>query len=126
MPRPRIARFAKSNLVSILTLVFVAACPAVSLGQGSAIVSKVEPPNWWTNYSSPLMVLLYGENLNASNITTDYAGVTIDKVQSETDGKHAFVWLNIDANAAPGTVVMRVRNAKGDTTANLQLSPRTP
>ena len=89
-------------------------------------VSKVEPPNWWTNYSSPLMVLLYGDNLSAATITTDYAGVTVDKVQTEFDGKHAFVWLKIDANAQPGTVVMRVKSESGAASANLLLSARPP
>lgn len=90
------------------------------------MVSKVEPPNWWLNYSSPVMVLLYGENLNAANITTDHAGVTIDKFQTEPDGRHAFVWLNIASDAQPGTVAIHVKNAAGDTTANLELSARPP
>jgi glycosidase len=86
----------------------------------------MEPPNWWTNYSSPLMLLLYGENLNGANITTDYAGATIDKVQTEPDGKHAFVWLNLDSTAKPGTAALHVKNSSGETTANLLLSARPP
>ena len=90
------------------------------------MVSKVEPPNWWTNYSSPLMVLLYGDHLASSKITTDYPGVAVDRVQAEPDGKHVFVWLKIDANAQPGTVAMRIKNAEGDASANLSLSSRPP
>lgn len=72
------------------------------------------------------MVLLYGENLNAVTITTNYAGVTIDRVQTEADAKHAFVWLNLDPAAKPGSVALHVRNSSGETTANLLLSTRPP
>ena len=89
-------------------------------------VTAIEPPNWWTNYSSPLMVLLYGENLNAANISTDYPGVTITRTQTEPDGKHAFVWLNLDPTTKPGTVVLHLKNSSGDTTAKLLLSARPP
>jgi neopullulanase len=117
-----VSRACALNSVLILSVVgFAAAVPA-----NGPTVSKVEPPNWWTNYSSPVMVLLYGDKLNAANITTDYPGITIDKVQTETDEKHAFVWLKIDANTQPGTVAIRVRNAFGDATATMQLSARPP
>lgn len=114
------------NRVPTLVLALVFSVTAAAMAPGGPAVSKVEPPNWWTNYSSPLMVLLYGEHLNAANITTDYPGITIDKVQAEADGKHAFAWLKIDASAQPGTVALHVKNASGETTANFLLSARPP
>ncbi len=119
-------RAALRAYIPTVLLVVVVTCSAVALPGNGPAVSKVEPPNWWTNYSSPVMVLLYGDNLNAASITVDYPGVTIDKFQTEPDGTHAFVWLKLDANAQPGTVAMRVKNANGDATANLSLSARPP
>ena len=72
------------------------------------------------------MVLLYGNNLNAANISTDYPGVTIGRTETEPDGKHAFVWLNLDSTAMPGTVSLHVKNGSGETIANLILSARPP
>ena len=72
------------------------------------------------------MVLLYGDNLNAANISTDYSGVTITRTQTEPDGKHAFVWLDLDPTTKPGTVVLHLKNTSGDTTAKLLLSARPP
>ena len=72
------------------------------------------------------MVLLYGDNLNAANISTDYPGVTITRTQTEPDGKHAFVWLNFDLAVKPGTIVLHLKNSSGDTTAKLLLSARPP
>ena len=97
---------------------------ALGLPGDRPAVSKVEPPNWWTNYSSPVMVLLYGDNLSAANISTEYPGVSVNKFQTEADGRHAFVWLNIGQSAQPGTVVIRIKNDSGAATANLLLSAR--
>lgn len=99
---------------------------AAELPASGPAVSSIEPPNWWTDYSSPLMVLLYGENLNPANISTDYPGAAISKVQAEADGRHAFVWLSFDSTAKPGTVVLHVKNTNGETTARLRLSARPP
>ena len=88
-------------------------------------ISKVEPPNWWTNFSPSLMVLLYGDHLNGANISVKYPGVTVDKVQTEPDGLHAFVWLKLDSTAKPGTLAIHVKGEGGEATANLALQARS-
>jgi glycosidase len=87
-------------------------------------VTKVEPPNWWTGYVSPVMLLVYGENLNGAQIAVDYPGVAIGKIQLEPDGKHAFVWLNVDGAAKPGTAAIHLKTESGEATAILNLSER--
>jgi glycosidase len=89
-------------------------------------VTKVEPPNWWTNYVSPVMVLLYGNGLSGADISVNYPGVSVQKVQAQSDGKHAFVWLDIAHNAAPGKVTLAIHGASGDATAELTLLARQP
>lgn len=89
-------------------------------------ITKVEPPTWWTNYVSPVMVLLYGDGLAGANITVNYPGVTVQKVEVQPDGKHAFVWLEIASNAQPGPVKLLAHTSSGDTSAELTLSARQP
>src|SRR5271157_2017233 len=89
-------------------------------------VTKIEPPNWWTNYVSPVMVLLYGDGMTGANITVDYPGVTVQKVEAQPDGKHAFVWLAIANDTKPGDVTITVKTPSGSTQANLELSARQP
>ena len=89
-------------------------------------VTKVEPPNWWTGFVSPVMVLLYGENLNDASISIAYPGVHIEKTQLQPDGKHAFLWLGISHTAKPGSVSIAIKNASGNTSAPLQLLARAP
>ncbi len=89
-------------------------------------VSKIEPPNWWTGYVSPVMVLLYGDNLAGASIAVKYPGVSVQKTEVQPDGKHAFVWLTVAKTARPGTVNLSVKTAAGETQARLQLQARQP
>ncbi len=67
------------------------------------------------------MLLVYGENLSDAKISVQQPGVHISKIELEADGKHAFVWLNLD-DAKPGTVTLNIKTASGETTASLLLS----
>ncbi len=116
MPRP-----IRPFCALILLLAFTS-LTTTAFSQSAPVVSKVEPPNWWTHYVSPVMVLLYGENLAGAAISADAAGVKVEKVQAEADGKHVFVWLSIGNKAKPGAVTLRVKTAAGETKAALQLS----
>lgn len=89
-------------------------------------VTKVEPPNWWTDYVSPVMVLLYGDGLAQANITVNYSGVSVQKVEAQPDGKHAFAWLDVAKEAKPGVVEMAIHSPAGDTSAKLTLLARQP
>src|SRR5579884_3105770 len=89
-------------------------------------ITKIEPPNWWTDYVSPVMVLLYGDGLSQAGITVNYPGVTVQKVDPQLDGKHAFLWLEIAKTAKPGTVAIAIHTPAGETKAAFTLSARQP
>ncbi|MDR3746758.1 MAG: alpha-amylase family glycosyl hydrolase [Acidobacteriota bacterium] len=114
------ARISSSFLVFILLLSFT----SVAQPGGAPKISKVEPPNWWAGYVPVVMVLLYGENLAGADVSVDYAGASVAKVQTERDGKHAFVWLNFDPTAEPGDVPIRLKTASGETRVTLPLLKR--
>ncbi|MFZ1134084.1 MAG: alpha-amylase family glycosyl hydrolase [Candidatus Korobacteraceae bacterium] len=110
----------------ICTVVAVLSLNVAAVPSGSPQVSKVEPPNWWTGFVSPVMVLLYGENLSDAKVAVSYPGVKIEKTQMQPDGKHAFLWLSIAKNAKPGTVNLSLKTTSGTTTAALPLLQRLP
>jgi len=93
---------------------------------GQPQITKIEPPNWWVDFVSPVMVLLYGEDLNDAKISVSYPGVKIQKSQVQPDGKHVFVWLNVAKNAKPGNVRVSVKTAVGTTGADFPLLKRAP
>jgi len=109
---------------SFAPLLLLAIISHVSLAQLQ--ITKIEPPNWWTGYVSPVMVLLYGNGLAGANITVNYPAVTVQKVDAQPDGKHAFVWLDIATAAQPGTVKLSIHSPSGDSTAELPLLARPP
>ena len=109
-------------------LLIIAVAIALSLTCAAAPpqITRVEPPNWWTGFVSPVMVLLYGENLNDAKISVSHPGVKVEKVQLQPDGKHAFVWLEITPGAKPGNVPLLLETSAGTATATLSLLARQP
>src|SRR6516165_9139319 len=53
-------RLVMLNCKRIVALLVVALAYALSAAAQPS-VTKIEPPNWWTGFTSPVMVLLYGE-----------------------------------------------------------------
>jgi glycosidase len=72
------------------------------------------------------MLLLYGDGLSDAKVTTGYPGVTVQKIQAQPDGKHAFVWLAIGKEAQPGTVTLSIKTSSGDTNVQVPLFARLP
>ncbi len=112
-------RFFVLALVVAVLAVSSRAAPA-----GEPRISKIEPPNWWINFVSPVVVLLYGENLEVAKISVSYPGVRVEKTQLQPEGKHALVWLSIARNTKPGNVRLMINTAAGTTTADFPLLQR--
>ena len=117
----RAVRSCVSTLAVILTLSFT----AVALSGSEPRVTKVEPPNWWAGFQPAVMVLLYGDNLTGANISVNYPGAFVNKVQAQPDGKHAFVWLKLDPGTRPGDISLNVKTPSGATRVNLPLLQRS-
>ncbi len=126
MPSRRFIRWGVGRSTAVLGIALVFAFSLTASGAAKPVVSKLEPPNWWTGYVSPVMLLLYGENLNSVQLSVNYAGAHITKVQIEPDGKHAFVWMKLDPKIKPGNIGIQLKSAAGETTTALTLEDRTP
>jgi len=83
-----------------------------TIAQGQVAVSKVEPPNWWAGLPENPMVLLYGSDLTGARVTTNYPGVTVDRVEPANDG-YLFVWLKFAPNVKVGTAKFSVTGSAG-------------
>lgn len=109
-----------------LLVLVIAVSLSLNCAAAAPQVTKVEPPNWWTSFVSPVMLLLYGENLADAKISVSFPGVSIQKTQIQPDGKHAFVWLDITKTAKPGNVPIVVQTAQGTATVVFPLLARAP
>ena len=93
--------------------------------QGSSpCVDKVDPPNWWTDMPSP-MLLLYGRNLSGVRISVRGKGVSVAKTQFSANGHYAFVWLG-ETGSNPQTLEICVKAAAGEVTLPYSIEPRKP
>jgi glycosidase len=88
------------------------------------VIRKVEPPNWWTNYTPALTLLLTGENLNGARVESSTKGVTVLDADASANGHYLFVDLKIGSGAPPGNVSLHVVASAGSTTVSLPLLAR--
>ena len=89
-------------------------------------VTKVEPPNWWLRYTPEVMLLLSGQDLEATHVSCNLATLDVSRTQATAGGNYLFVWLKIGRDTKPGTAVCRITAPKGTTSFELPLSARAP
>jgi neopullulanase len=119
------------NLRRISILPFLAlSIPFITFAQQGSdhapAVTKIEPPNWWINLTPDVMLLLYGHDLEATQVTCNIPEVIVSRTQSSHQGDYLFVWLKFTANARTGTLVCRIVAPTGKTNFEFPLAARAP
>jgi len=89
-------------------------------------VSKVEPPNWWVRFTPEVMLLLSGQDLEATNVSCNLPTLRVSRTQAAVGGNYLFVWLKIGADTRPGTAVCRIVAPRGTASFELPLAARAP
>ncbi|HUI52399.1 MAG TPA: alpha-amylase family glycosyl hydrolase [Terriglobales bacterium] len=90
------------------------------------LVTKIEPPNWWIHLTPDLMLLVYGHNLQATDVGCNLPQVIVEHTQSSGHGDYLFIWLKIGDDTLSGTLVCRIATPRGKTSFELPLAPRQP
>ena len=98
--------------------------PQQSLAASTVKVAKVEPPNWWIGFTPGVMLLLSGQDLEATNVSCNLPTLRVSRTQATGGGNYLFVWLKIGADTRPGTAVCRIAAPKGTTSFELPLAAR--
>ena len=115
------------GLVCLLNARGVQCRHARQQGAASTVkVTKVEPPNWWVGFTSEVMLLLSGQDLEATNVSCNLPTLRVSRTQATAGGNYLFVWLKIGAATRAGTAVCRITAPKGMTSFELPLSARAP
>jgi glycosidase len=92
--------------------------------QGTApVVHKIDPPNWWVNFTPELTLLLTGENLSSANVTSSTKAVKVLAADSSANGHYLFVQLKI-SSTRPETAHLRLQISSGSTPIELPLLAR--
>ena len=83
------------------------------------VVRKIEPPNWWVNYTPSLTLLLTGENLSGARVESPTKGLTPLGTEASANGHYLFVHLQLSSDLPSGTVPLHLITAAGSTTVSL-------
>ena len=123
-------------LISVLLLPALSQ-PASKGGVEAPVVRKIEPPNWWVNYTPELTLLLTGENLKGARVVTKSPEATVLGSEGSANGHYLFVHLRLRTRvpsrrrAHLKTLLpkaekanLRLITAGGSTTLELPLWPR--
>ena len=100
------------------------AAQSVSPALNKPVIDKIDPPNWWADMPSP-MLLIHGEHLSGARISVTGRNVSVEKTQASQNGHWAFVWLR-SAHAAPQTLHITASNSDGNAQADFELQQRKP
>jgi glycosidase len=109
----------------VVCLLALPAWPQLAAGaRQDPVVQKVEPPNWWVNYTPELTLLLTGENLSGVRVESQTKDVGVQGTEASANGHYLFIHLQLGSNLSTGTVSLYLITAAGSTTVTLPLLPR--
>jgi hypothetical protein len=121
----------KSKRILVLLLLVVCLRTAPTFAQPGSpsalqapIVRKVEPPNWWIQYTPDLTLLLTGENLNGARVETSTPGVSVVGADASANGHYLFVRLRLASDMHAGNVDLRISTASGSSVVQLPVRER--
>src|SRR5687767_5499314 len=95
-----------------LLLCFIVCCQLITANaQNAPTVEKVEPPNWWANYSTgTVRVLIRGKNLNGANVFTPLnSSLKAYNFRASDNGHYLFFDLEISPNAKTGKYNLKIQ-----------------
>lgn len=109
----------------LCSLLLVCSLALSVLAQGQApVVRKIEPPNWWANFTPELSLLLTGENLSGARVESGTGDATVLDSQPSANGHYLFVHLKLSPNLPAGAIDLRLATAAGSTSIRLPLLAR--
>ena len=112
-------------LLIVVCLLALPAWPQSAAGAGQApVVRKIEPPDWWVNYTPELTLLLTGENLGGVRVETSTKDVSVLGDEASANGHYLFVHLQLGSSLPAGSVPLHLINSASSTTVTLPLLSR--
>lgn len=102
MKPPRLAWFQTGALSVLLAL-------STGLAAQAPVVKKIEPPNWWVNYTPEVMLLVTGENLRGVSVESRGAGAQVIGSESSSNGHYLFVHLRLRSDLTARSVKLQIK-----------------
>ncbi len=79
-------------------------CAGFAAAATAQEIDRIEPPFWWAGFEhQELQLMLHGNNISLLTPAVDHAGVSIGRVVRVANPNYLFIYLDIAADAEPGT-----------------------
>ena len=91
--------------------------------EAAPLITKVEPPSWWTNHTiNPVRLLIRGKNLTGARVSATRPRTVPSDVRVNRSGTYIFVSVRITSAAKPGDYPLIVETAHGRATIPFHLN----
>src|SRR5260370_32557047 len=107
-----------------LTILAILLC-AFACAEGGPVIQKVDPPNWWLQMQAPMLVVK-GENLAATQVSSQSPGISIARTRYEDTGHYLLLSLDISPQAQPGPAPLTPTSHRASLRIPFPLSGRQP
>ncbi len=87
-------------------------------------ITKMDPPNWWVEFTPNVMILATGENLEGATVACAGKAVRLTRSKVTAGGKYLFLWLDIAPGARAGDAKIQIATPSGRTSVNFPLLER--
>ena len=86
---------------------------AVTMNAAKLKIDRIEPTDWFVGMRNPsLQLMVYGKDIaSVKEVTTDYAGVSVDSIVRLDSPNYLLVYLNL-RDAQPGTMTLKFDKQK--------------
>ena len=75
-------------------------------------IDRIDPANWYVGMKNPsLQLMVYGQGIKSSDVTTDYPGVKVDSIVRLDSPNYLLVYLNLQG-AQPGEMTLNFKQGK--------------
>ena len=75
-------------------------------------IDRIDPTDWYAGMKDPsLQLMVYGQNIGAADVSTDYPGVRLDSLVRLDSPNYLLVYLNLQG-AQPGEMTLSFRQGK--------------
>jgi glycosidase len=112
-----------------LALTFLAATggmlqaqPPHNAADATPVIRKIDPPNWWANLPTP-MLLVNGDHLDGARFSLSDPHLTIQQTHISANGHWAELWLSASP-ATPETIQLNANRRGAHVSAPYTFAPR--
>lgn len=90
-------------------------------------IKRVEPPFWWAGMRhQQLQLMVYGEDLAGSTVSSSSQRVKVTKAYSLDNPSYLFISLRLDRKLTPGGVTLTLTRERRRKTIEYEFKPRKP